>query len=278
MILAEARVYLAVLHMAFRRQLAYRTANVAGLLTNAFFGLLRAQVFIALFATATSSDPTQAATIAGYDMQSATTYTWVTQALLMVVSLFAWWDIETTIRSGDVVTDLSRPFSYLGYWLARDWGRAVYFVLFRGAPTLLLGQLTLPGGLRWPEDPAAWALLTLSVTLAVTVSFAWRFAINMSAFWTTDARGLGNVAISLVLFLGGFVVPLRFFPDWIQPLLRALPFAAMIQVPTDIFVGRLSGLAAVAGVATQLVWALAMLAFGQLIVLVAVRRVSLQGG
>jgi ABC-2 type transport system permease protein len=277
MLLAEARVYLAVLRMAFRRQLAYRTANLAGLLTNAFFGLLRAQLFLALFTT-NSNDPSQTTTISGYDVQAAATYTWVTQALIMVVSLFAWWDIETTIRTGDVVTDLSRPFSYLGYWLARDWGRAVYFVIFRGAPTLLLGQLTLPGGLRWPDGPAAWALVSLSVVAAVTVSFAWRFAVNMSAFWTTDARGLGNVAISVVLFLGGFVVPLRFFPDWVQPVLLALPFAAMIQTPTDIFVGRLAGASAAVALVSQLLWAMAMLAFGQLVVLLAVRRVSVQGG
>ena len=50
----------------------------------------------------------------------------------MVVQLWGWWDVEATIRSGDVVTDLARPFSFLGYWLARDLGRAAYFLLFRG--------------------------------------------------------------------------------------------------------------------------------------------------
>ena len=52
-------LYLAVARMAFRRQLAYRTANLAGLVTNAFFGYLRAAVFVDRFTSAITvvSDP-----------------------------------------------------------------------------------------------------------------------------------------------------------------------------------------------------------------------------
>src|SRR5688572_7941423 len=127
-------VYLAFARLAFRRQLAYPTANLAGLCTNAFFGYLRASVFTAVFLAV----PAQSE-IGGYDAQAATSYVWITQALIMVVHLWGWWLVETTIRTGDVVHDLARPISFLGYWLARDVGRALYFVLFRGLPTLLIG-------------------------------------------------------------------------------------------------------------------------------------------
>ena len=265
-------LYAALARMAFRRQLAYRTANLAGLFTNAFFGYLRASVFVALFASASSPQ------IGGYSVHGATTYTWVTQALIMVVNLWGWWDVETTIRTGDVVTDLARPFSYLGYWLARDYGRAAYFILFRGLPSLTIGQLTVGDGLLWPTDALTWLALIVSLAMAVAVSFAWRFMLNLSAFWTTDARGLGGVAMALVLFLGGFAIPLRFFPDWIQPLLLSLPFAAIVQVPTDIFVGRLQGLDILSALAGQAAWAIVLLGLSQWLVLLAVRRVSLQGG
>lgn len=265
-------LYFAVARMAFRRQMAYRTANLAGLTTNAFFGFLRASLFIALFESAAQD------TISGYDLQAAGSYTWVTQALIMVINLWGWWDVETTIRTGDVVTDLARPFSYLGYWLARDYGRAAYFALFRGVPGLLIGHLTLPGGLRWPDSPVQWLALLTSLSLAIAISFAWRFLLNISAFWTTDARGLGGLTSALVMFLGGFVVPLRFFPSWSQPLLLALPFAGIIQIPNDIFIGQLSGLAALQALALQAFWAVVMLAIAQITVVVAVRRVSVQGG
>jgi ABC-2 type transport system permease protein len=262
------RLYWEIGRRALRRQLAYRTENLAGVVTNGFFGYLRAALLLAMYRTTNS--------VAGYDAQAAVTYAWITQALIMIVALWGWWDVEATIRTGDVVSDLAKPFSYLGFWLARDAGRAVYFAVFRAAPVLLAGQVLF--GLRWPPTPLAWLAFLASLPLAVVTSFGWRFLLNLSAFWTTDARGVGWLALAASLFLGGFIVPLRFFPDWLQPVLLALPFAAMTQVPSDLFVGRLSGAAALAALAQQAAWAVAMLAVAQAVARLATRRVVTQGG
>src|SRR5260370_19858034 len=225
------RLYWEVARRALQRQLAYRTENIAGLITNAFFGYLRAAVFVALYQSTAS--------VGGYDSLAAVTYSWVGQSLIMVVALWGWWDIELTIRSGDVISDLAKPFSYVGFWLARDLGRAAYFVVFRAAPIMLAGQVI--SGLRWPSSAMAWLLFGVRRVLARIVSFGWRFVLNVSAFWTTDARGLGSVALAASMFLGGFVVPIRFFPDWLQPLVLGLPFASITQTPADLFVERLEG-------------------------------------
>lgn len=262
------RLYWELAKRQFQRQLAYRTANFAGLVTNAFFGYVRAAIFLAAFQARPQ--------IAGYDASAAVTYTWVTQALIMIVMLWGWWDVERTIRTGDVVADLSKPFSYLGYWLARDYGRALYFTIFRAAPTLLIGQLTF--GIRWPAAPVTWLGLAASLVLAIAVSFAWRFILNLAAFWTTDARGLGNLAQVAVYALSGFVIPLPFYPDWLRPVLLALPFAAIIHVPANIFVERTTGAEVWAALGQQALWAVVMLGAAQLMVGLATRRVVIQGG
>lgn len=268
---ADGRLYAAVARRSFQRYLTYRTANLAGLLTNAFFGYLRAAVLLAAF------ESQQGAFIGGYDAQAAVTYAWATQALIMIVAVWGWWDVEATIRTGDVVSDLSKPFSYLGFWLAKDYGRALYYALFRGAPSLLMGQVAV-GGLRWPEQPLTWLAVAVSLALAVTVSFGWRMLLNLAAFWTTDARGLGTLALGVSMFLGGFLLPVRFFPEGLQAVLLVLPFAAMFQAPVDVFLERVTGadLARVLGL--QAFWALAMLALAQGLTLVATRRVVTQGG
>lgn len=262
------RLYWEIARRALQRQLAYRTENLAGLFTNVFFGYLRAAVFVAVFQTTSS--------VAGYDRASSVTYLWLTQAMIMVVALWGWWDIELTIRTGDVISDLARPFSYLGFWLARDVGRAVYFLVFRGVPVLLAGQLLF--GLRWPGSVAAWLLFALSAALALIVSFGFRFLLNASAFWTTDAHGLGQLILAATMFLGGFVVPIRYFPEWLQPIALALPFASIVQTPADVFVERVQGAAAIGLVLLQAVWAIGLLAAAQLVTLLATRRVVIQGG
>jgi ABC-2 type transport system permease protein len=264
----DLRLYWEIAARSLRRQATYRTANLAGLVTNVCFGYLRSVVFFAVYQGRTN--------LAGYDLSQVVTYAWVTQALMMVVSMWGWWEVEETIRSGDVATDLAKPFSYLGYWLARDYGRAIYFLVYRCVPLLVAGQLMF--GLRWPSSPATWLAVVMSVGFAVTISFAWRFVINLSAFWTTDARGLGNMLATVVTLLAGLILPLPYFPDNVRSILMALPFAGILQIPADIFLERLSPLDVVTALAQQAVWALAFLLAARLILAAAVRRVVIQGG
>jgi ABC-2 type transport system permease protein len=114
--------------------------------------------------------------------------------------------------------------------------------------------------------------------LAVVVSFGWRFLLNLSAFWTTDARGLGYIALAASMFLGGFVVPIHYFPDWARPLVLALPFASFTQTPADLFVERIQGFDILGPLLLQLVWAIVLLAAAQAVTLLATRRVVIQGG
>ncbi|MEX2314386.1 MAG: hypothetical protein WD628_01625, partial [Thermomicrobiales bacterium] len=127
------RLSVEVAKRAFARYLTYRAANVAGLITNAFFGVMISYLFIALYE--------QRQVEAGWTRADALTFVWVAQALLMPVFIFPWWEIALTIRSGDVVSDLSKPFDYYAFWLSQDAGRALYHALFRGLPTLVVGLL-----------------------------------------------------------------------------------------------------------------------------------------
>ena len=266
--MTSVRLYLAVAALSYQRRLAYRTANLAGLITNVVFGFLRTAVFLALF--------TAQPVVAGYTAQEMVTFSWLMQAIIMVVQLWGWFEVEETIRTGDVVSDLARPFSYLGYWLAQDLGRAAYFVLYRGVPVFLLSHLTM--GLQLPSSPFTWLLFLLSLILGTTINFAWRFTLNLTAFWTTDARGLANLGMGFMTAASGFLVPLSFFPAPLGAVLTLLPFAGIIQTPADVFMERVTGVGLLLALGQQAVWAAVMLLGAQAVVVAATRRLVVQGG
>src|SRR5437763_6860549 len=87
------RFYIEVARTAFRRQLIYRWANLAGLLTNIFWGVIMSYVIIALFHARPLA--------AGYNVQDTLRYTWLVQAMIMVVLEFRRDDLMLTIRSGE---------------------------------------------------------------------------------------------------------------------------------------------------------------------------------
>ena len=260
------RLYLEVARRSFRRHLAYRAATLAGLFTNAVFGVMIAAVYAALYGD-------RGGAVAGFTLPETLTFVWVSQSLLMVVYLWGWWEVADAVRSGDVVADLIKPMDYQAYWLARDLGRAACHVLTRMLPTLLFGvalyDLALPGTV------GTWAAFAVSVVLAVVVSFGWRFLVNLSAFWLLDARGIHPLSILVLTFFSGFLLPISFFPSWLRSVAELLPFRAVVMLPIEVLLGqRATGSA----LAIQLFWAAALGLLAQAVLAAAVRKVVVQGG
>ena len=262
------RLYWEVFLRGYRRYATYRAATAAGVFANTAFAFLRAAVLIALFESR--------ATVGGYDLSDALTFVFVGQAMLMSVYLWGWWDIALAIRSGNIVTDLTRPFDFQAYWLSMDLGRAVYHAVFRGIPPFIIGALVFD--LRWPGDAVTWLAFLLAVVLAVCVSFAMRFMLNLAAFWLLDYRGVGALVTGLWTVLSGFAIPIAFFPGALKTVAQALPFAAVVQVPIDVFLGKYGGLDLAGILAFQLAWAIGLLALGRLMLRAATKRVVTQGG
>jgi ABC-2 type transport system permease protein len=251
----------------WRRYAAYPWATAAGVSTNTIFGFIQAYILLAVYA--------HRADVGGYDRADTLTYVWLAQALIMTVYIFGWQELALRIRDGSIATDLVRPVDPLRYWLAYDLGRAPYHLLFRGVVPFALGALVFTVHFPAPLDAAAFVV---SVTLAVVVSLGFRFLYNSAAFWLVDVRGVMLLALSLSLFFSGMVMPIAFFPSWLRDVAHALPFASIMQVPIDVWLGKHDG-ASLAGVlALQALWAVTLLALARLALHAGARKLVVQGG
>jgi ABC-2 type transport system permease protein len=262
------RLYLAVAVRAFRRAAAYRSAFLGGIITNAFFGALVSFVYQALYAAGE--------TVAGLTLHDAISYVWATQALISVGG--AWitsTEISSSIHTGDVVTDLYRPWSYYLYWLSRTLGENVFNLLARSTLTYLIGILYFGARVPTPADLLAFAP---AIILAMLIAFSFSFMVNLSAFWLLDSTGVILMANVLLSFFSGFLLPLAFFPPTLQAIARALPFQAITAVPAQIFLGQISGPAYMAALALQLAWSIALAAAALAMQSAAMRKVVVQGG
>jgi ABC-2 type transport system permease protein len=118
----------------------------------------------------------------------------------------------------------------------------------------------------------------ISLVLANAIAFAWNFMLELTGFWTLQTKGIRQVALSVMLFLSGFIVPVRLFPEPLRSVALALPFASITQTPCDLFLEHLAPTQALGAMAFQALWAVAMLAAAQGLVSAATRRVVTQGG
>lgn len=281
------RAFAVLFSAGFRRYATYRRATLAGAFTNTVFGYVRAAVLTtaitgatvgaAVSATATGGGSSAGSgTVAGYTAGQAVTYAWISQGLIASVMLFAWNELALRVRTGDIAVDLARPVDLQWSWLAGDLGRATYLLLPRGGPPVLVGALTT--GLLLPHTAWPYLLGGLSTVLAVVVSFAGRFLVNLAAFWLTEVRGLVGAYAGIGAIFGGLLIPLSWFPDWLRAIAWSTPFPAMLQVPVDVLTARVDGATAVRLVVVQLLWATTMLAAGRVMLRLATRKLVVQGG
>ena len=142
----DLRLFWEIAQRSYQRYLTYRAATLAGLVTNFFFGILRASILVALFGAQTE--------VEGISLQGAVTYAAMTQAVIGYLSLFNWFDLMRTVYTGEIGSDLLKPMSFISYWMARDLGRAVVQFVFRGL--IVMAGYALIFDLVWPQEAIQW--------------------------------------------------------------------------------------------------------------------------
>lgn len=261
------RLYYEIALRSFRRMTAYRTAFIAGMLTNAFFGAIRCFVYVAVY--------DGGGAVAGFTLADAISYTWITQSLISIGAGWITSDMASTIYSGAVITDLSRPWNFYGYWLSRFLGERVFNLLLRGTSTYLIGVLFFGAYVPSPIELLSFAA---AISLAMLVSFALTFLVNLTAFWLIDFTGVAMITNVVLSFFSGFLLPIAFFPPQLRVVAELLPFQAITGLPAQVFLGQLTGVALLQTLLLQLFWAAMLIVFGVLLLRVAVRKVIIQGG
>jgi ABC-2 type transport system permease protein len=261
------RLYVEVARRTYARISTYRAATVAGIFTNTVFGFLLAYILLAVYQ--------ERSDVGGFDAIDAVTFTFVAQGLLMVLGMFSDTEIADRITTGDVIVDLQRPYDHQAWWAGVSYGKAGYYAIFRGIPPFAVGALAFHLRLPTPGDAVAFVV---SLTLAVGVAFGWRYLLQLTAFWLLDVRGANQLGWLAAQFLSGAFLPIVFFPLWLETICRVLPFASMLQLPVEVWLGQYEPAELVGVFALQAAWAVALVLAGRQVMQRAVRRVVVQGG
>jgi ABC-2 type transport system permease protein len=137
-------------------------------------------------------------------------------------------DVERDVRTGDVAYLLPRPMSYLGLRVAEAVGTlcvrlATLAVVGAGLAYLLSG-----GG---PADPRGLAVAALLGPFAGVLAILFQAAIGLAAVWLHDVSPVYWIWQKAAFVLGGLVLPLHLYPEWLQAVARWTPFSPMLYGP-----------------------------------------------
>jgi ABC-2 type transport system permease protein len=248
--------------------LQYRAAALAGCATQLFWGIIRMMIFAGFYAASTAAQP--------MTYPEVVNYIWLGQATILLTIIGSDAEVLGMIRSGAVVYEMARPVDLYRLWYCRALAGRAAPLLLRMLPIFLVAFLCF--GLSLPASPVAGLLWALATAGAVLLAASFSTLITITHLWTIAGDGVNRILPMFLYVLSGMIVPLPFFPDSIQPLLRFLPFRGVGDTPFRIYMGHIAPAEALFAILHQLAWTIALILFGSWLLRRGTRRLVVQGG
>ena len=263
--------YLSFFRMSFLSMIQYRAAALAGVATQFVFGWMLVMVMSAFYA---SSDATQP-----MELSQAVTYIWLGQACLGMLPWNVDREITGSVLDGKVAYELTRPIDLYSMWFMRTLAYRTAPTLLKALPQFAISLFLLPK--EYAMMAPGWAALgawLAAFAMAVLLSTAITNFMQSMILFTVRSEGIMRFIPTLVTFLSGMIVPLRLMPDGVQLFMRLQPFACVMDLPAQLFCGSLAPGNVVWVLPLQLVWIMAFVALGRLLMRDGTRRLAIAGG
>lgn len=252
--------------------LASRFAYLGEIAVRTLFLALIIFIFTQLwYATDASAGGVQALT--GFSVAQLIWYLVFTEAIVTSASRYML-EVDREVKSGDIAYRLARPLAYPLFHFGAVLGERM---LRFGLNLVIGGSVALM--VVGPISLAPLGVLAALVTalLAFVIDFVISFMIGTLAFWVEDTSGLHLLYSRALMILGGLLIPLDAYPDWLGRIARTLPFQYLVYQPARLFVaGSAEGFLRTLG--TQILLGAAVLLPMLFVYRLGLRRVSAQGG
>ncbi len=260
--------YLAICRTRLSMLMQYRSAAIAGIGTQLYWGLIKVMVLTAFYASVQTPQP--------ISLQQAVTFIWLGQALLTMLPWKVDREVEGLIRSGNVAYELVRPLDLYWHWFARGFALLNTLSLLRGSVLFLIAGSFL--GLSAPVSVSAGFCFALSIACASLLATSIITLVVISLFWTLSGEGILRLLPQVVIVLTGVLVPLPLYPEWMQTFLSWQPFRGVVDIPLRLYTGIIPANETIYYLAFQLGWTAFLVCAGRNVMKRAVKRVVIQGG
>jgi ABC-2 type transport system permease protein len=187
----------------------------------------------------------------GFTFESLIAYYTLTTILSSVTWTMVDQELSNRVRDGILVNALIRPIHTFVRFLYEKISELSFVFVGQIVPVIVIGAVFLNVKI---SSPLNVVLFIISAILAMLLSFTFAFFMGLSAFWLTKYSGLRMFRSGVQWFLGGSVVPLSFFPIFLQKASSYLPFQYMTYEPIQIFLGHYDLINSLGVIGMQLIW------------------------
>lgn len=177
---------------------------------------------------------------------------------LMVATVFLMHSVEQAvakndIKDGGLEAHLLRPFPYtfLRFYSEAPWR---FIQLFYALITLIILSIVFRIDLTFVTNAYQFISAIIIMILAYILSYLFKILIGFISFWIIDTHSIREVNELLIIMLAGLILPIPFYPEWMQSIVVMTPYPYIIYYPSVAFAGLLNNAELVRVIGIQGMW------------------------
>ncbi|MBS4189995.1 ABC-2 family transporter protein [Bacillus sp. FJAT-49705] len=265
----QYRMYWAFTRKAFLRSAVYRFDVWSRLGSNLIFLLMWGSIWTALYAGREEAG--------GVSFEAMLTYIVVSQFLSGINGAGTpLWEIQEKVRTGDIAIELMRPFNVPLRYLFADFGSVAFYIITALLPLYIV--LFIFMDLTVPASWLTWVYFIAAAFNGFLIRYCIEMAFGLLSFFLVETGGIEDIFYFAMSLLSGSVIPLWFFPDWLEKIAVYLPFQGIYYIPNAIFIGEIFGGEILFSIGIQLFWVIACFFLLRFVWNRASHKVIVQGG
>ncbi len=266
------RAYKSIFKIRFINSLQYRTAAIAGVLTQVAFGLMYLMLYRAFYSQGNIPD--------NFDYNHMASYVWLQQ---MFFIYFATFDrnkeIISQIEQGNICYEIVRPINLYTNWFCTVYAEKTSKTLLRFVPVLLVAMLLPAGwGIGLPSSIWSFGLFIINMILGGILTVALSLVCYCLLFQTMSSLGVFSIFSTIASLLSGKLIPVPLTPVWFQNLLNYFPFRYTNDLPFRTYTGSISLNESLIQTLIQLAWTVLFVVLGNIYLKHNLKKVEVQGG
>ena len=264
--------YLSYFKLKFITGLQYRIAALAGIYTQFLFGFVYISIYIAFYESGGTNLPMK--------LEQLVSYIWLEQSFFaLIYMIYKDKDIINIIKNGNVAYELIRPQDLYFMWFTKIYGDKLAKVTLRFLPVLLVALiLPKPYNFNLSTSIHVIPIFLISLILSSILVTLIILLYHVICLFTLDEKGIVNIFMVVSDILSGLVIPIPFFPKYLQKISNFLPFRYVGDFPFRLYVRNISINEGITGIIVQIVWIIILLVIGRLITKKALKKAVIQGG
>lgn len=283
----KLKPYFSYMKLRMICELQYRSAALAGMSTQFFFGFIYIMLYLAFYNGAGSVEISEIPIIsilAGpsttINIEQMVTYLWLFQAFYyMVIVRQMDNELLDMIKNGNIAYEMCKPMNVYFTWFMKIFSKKTIGTLLRFWPIVLIAFfLPEPFKLGLPVSSIHFILFIVSLLFALVIACILILFIHIITFYTLKDKGATSLVVTVGEIFTGGVVPIVFMPKALQVIAYLLPFRYVGDLPFRIYNGTFNISTSIINIGMQVMWIVLLGIISYKLMDKALKRTVVQGG